>query len=117
MRMSNQDDAAMEAQWAEAEDRITQLEARIVELEAKRNAMKPWAALGALYEAKSRENDCCDINGGTLQDAAIALGLLEYVTVDNPCGPDGYCYCEDYFGRDEWPVQCLRLSALGKEMP
>lgn len=53
-----------------------------------------------------RDNDCADIDGGTLQDQAIAFGLLEYVTVDSPCGEN--CVCVDY--ADSWPTQCLRLS-------
>jgi len=92
----------------EAKDRIT-------ELEAERDAMKPWALLGKKCFNESRGSEQRDVDGEVLQDAAIALGLFEYVMVGEPCGDR--CYCEDYFGRDEWPVQCLRLSALGKEMP
>jgi len=110
MNMPEGRGAAMEAKGAEAKDRIT-------ELEAEHDAMKPWAMLGRGCLTESRENGCGDIDGVTLQDAAIDLGLLEYVTVDKPCGTDGDCYCADYYGRDEWPVRCLRLSALGKEMP
>jgi len=96
---------------------LSRAQDRITELKAERDAMKPWAALGRGCLTESRENGCGDIDGVTLQDAAIDLGLLEYVTVDKPCGTDGDCYCADYYGPDEWPAQCLRLSTLGKAMP
>jgi len=107
---SDERESAIAAKGAEAEDRITKLE-------AERDAMKPWATLGKKCLAESRENGCGDVDGVTLQDAAIDLRLLEYVTVDTPCGTDGNCYCADYYGPDEWPAQCLRLSALGKTVP
>jgi len=90
---------------------------KIAELGAERDVMKPWATLGRGCLIESRVNGCGDVDGVTLQDAAIDLGLLEYVTVDKPCGTDGDCQCADYYGPDEWPAQCLRLSARGKEMP
>jgi len=96
---------------------VSTKDARIAELEAERDAMKPWAILGVQCLAESREKGYCDVDGGAVQDVAIALGLLEYVTVDKPCGTDGDCQCADGYGPDEWPAQCLRLSALGKEMP
>ncbi len=47
-----------------------------------------------------------DIDGGAAQNEAIRLGLLEYVTVTEPCGDT--CACTDYYAHDEWPHQCLR---------
>jgi len=77
--------------------------------------MKPWALLGKKCFNESRGSEQRDVDGEVLQDAAIALGLFEYGTVGEPCGDK--CQCADGYGRDEWPVQCLRLSALGKTVP
>jgi len=90
-------------------------DARIVELEAERDALNPWATLGMACLARSPENDCDPISGGALQQLAIDLGLLEYATVGEPCGDR--CQCADYYGPNKWPAQCLRLSALGKTLP
>lgn len=52
----------------------------------------------------------CDLDGGTIQDEAEKLGLLERRTVTGPCcGPDnGFCWCAHVSG---FPTECLRKSA------
>ena len=53
-----------------------------------------------------------DIDGGSLQDAGEKLGVLAHVTVAEPCGE--ICECQEYYGADEWPVQCLRETDAAK---
>ena len=67
------------------------------------------AQLGRWCLTESRGNDCSDIDGGSLQEKAIELGLLAYVTVTEPCGED--CVCTDYYAGDEWPHDCLRETS------
>lgn len=70
------------------------------------DALRALAELGRWCLTESRENDCSDVGGGSLQDKAIELGLLAYVTVAEPCGEA--CACMDYYAGDEWPHDCLR---------
>ena len=58
-------------------------------------------ALGEWVLEQDRESDIC---GGDVQDKAIELGLLHYVTVTEPCGE--LCHCAEYY--DEFPSECLR---------
>ena len=67
------------------------------------------AQLGRWCLTESLGNDCSDIDGGSLQEKAIELGLLAYVTVTEPCGED--CACMDYYASDEWPHECLRETS------
>ena len=67
------------------------------------------AQLGRWCLTESRGNDCSDIDGGSLQEKAIELGLLAYVTVTEPCGEG--CACMDYYAGDEWPHECLRETS------
>ena len=53
-----------------------------------------------------------DIDGGAAQDQAEALGLLERVTVEEPCGED--CSCAEFHGDPPW--ECLR-EAEGVRAP
>lgn len=69
-------------------------------------ALWALAELGRWCLTESRDNDCGDVDGGSLQDKAIELGLLAYVTVAEPCGEA--CACMDYYAGDEWPHDCLR---------
>ena len=46
-----------------------------------------------------------DLDGVSIQDKLIELGILHEVTVTGPCGER--CRCAEYW--DEWPNQCLRL--------
>lgn len=47
-----------------------------------------------------------DIDGGWMQDRLEALGILTYVTVNEPCGED--CRCVEY--ANTFPTRCLRLA-------
>lgn len=67
---------------------------------------KQLAEFGRWVLLYHRDNECGDVDGGTLQDHAIALGLLEYVTKDAPCGEN--CSCAEW--TDTWPTQCLRIA-------
>ena len=67
------------------------------------------AQLGRWCLAESRHPVPGDIDGGSLQEKAIELGLLAYVTVTEPCGED--CACMDYYASDEWPHECLRETS------
>lgn len=58
-------------------------------------------ALGEWVLEQNRENDIC---GGDVQDKAIELGLLHFVTVRERCGE--LCHCAEYY--DEFPADCLR---------
>lgn len=48
-----------------------------------------------------------DLDGGSIQDKLIELGLLVGVEVTEPCGE--LCRCVEYFG--EFPATCYRLDA------
>ena len=47
-----------------------------------------------------------DVDGGDLQDLAIACGLLTPVTATEPCGEG--CWCAEYHG--DFPVTCYRKT-------
>lgn len=55
-----------------------------------------------------RENDCCYVDGGTIQDAAEESGLLIKKMFDAPCGEG--CVCAEMC---KPPYECLVLSELG----
>lgn len=52
------------------------------------------------------DSDCCDVDGSALQDKAEQLGLLERVTVSEPCGEA--CVCAEVA---VFPQICIRLAA------
>lgn len=70
------------------------------------------AAFGRKVLDEHRE-EFGDLDGEWLQETAIKCGLLKYVTVDTPCGDE--CRCAEYYGQDEWPVQCLRPTDAAME--
>ena len=76
--------------------------------EAERDGWKALAQLGVWCLDESRQNDCSDIDGGSLQDKAIELGLLAYVDVAEPCNEA--CHCLEYEGSDGFPTRCLRYT-------
>jgi len=45
-----------------------------------------------------------DLDGASLQDKLVELGLLVEVHVTEPCGED--CRCAEW---DDFPQECLRL--------
>jgi hypothetical protein len=63
------------------------------------------AALGRWALLEHRDHECGDIDGGSLQDKAKALGLLVTVRVTEPCGE--YCPCAEW---GDFPQECLRLA-------
>jgi hypothetical protein len=48
-----------------------------------------------------------DVDGGFLQDAALACGLLTPVTATEPCGEN--CQCAEF---DDFPQTCYRKTRL-----
>jgi hypothetical protein len=74
---------------------------------------RPLEKFGRWVLSESRYPEAGDVDGGAIQDKAIELGLLGYVTVAEPCGE--HCACAEYFSADEWPCECLRETPLAKE--
>lgn len=62
-------------------------------------------ALWVLEELRG-DNMGSDLDGGSAQDKAEALGLLVRVEVTEPCS-DEYCSCAEY---GDFPQSCLRYS-------
>lgn len=44
------------------------------------------------------------VDGFDLQELAVKHGLMEVVQRAEPCGEG--CNCADYYGSDEWPIEC-----------
>lgn len=74
--------------------------------ERQESATEALAKLGAWVLQQSRD-DFGDVDGGSIQDKAIELGLLEAIKVSQPCGE--LCRCAEY---DDFPQTCLRLTPL-----
>jgi len=55
------------------------------------------------------EHNCCDIDGGDIDEALERLGLFEKDTFQEPCDPKD-CVCRDEYGLD-FPTVCTRLTA------
>lgn len=55
-----------------------------------------------------------DIDGGSAQDRAQALGLLAEVTVTEWCCEG--CACAEYHGDDDLPVDCMRETDLARAL-
>lgn len=66
------------------------------------------AAFGAWCLDEMRIDGGGDIDGGAAQDAAIRCGVLVYVRVTEPCGPN--CWCASY---DDFPQECLQRAVGG----
>lgn len=64
--------------------------------------------LAVLEESRT---DLGDIDGGWIQDKAESLGLLERVTVTEPCGEE--CRCAEY---GDFPHECLRYSQAYRDL-
>lgn len=73
--------------------------------------MKDYAALlrfaGLMLEA--HRDELSDIDGGTAQDAMVACGLLEQLTVTKPCGENCDCAYSDDF-----PTECCFETDLAR---
>ena len=54
-----------------------------------------------------------DLDGAWLQDAAIGVGLMHWVEVNEACNVGradvANCWCAEY--HDTFPAMCLRMSA------
>lgn len=70
-------------------------------------ALRKLAILGLACLVEHRE-EFGDVAGDWLEDAARKLGVLVSVPVSEPCGE--LCACCEYYGSDEFPVECLRLA-------
>lgn len=55
-------------------------------------------------------DDFGDVDGFTIQEAAVECGLLEGETRHEPCGED--CNCTNYHGDMSGGVTCYRRTAL-----
>ena len=74
-------------------------------------ADEPLAKFGAWCLGEMDRDGGGDIDGGAAQDKALELGVLERVTVTEPCGED--CYCAEFYG--EFPAECIREAAAIRE--
>ena len=93
---------------AHAEALLAFAHARLpVLLAAERDAASLRLFAGKAIQA-ARVNEIGDWDGGEMQDAMVASGLLDEVTVHAPCGDS--CRCAEY---DDFPQTCYRVSALG----
>lgn len=59
----------------------------------------------ARWVIREHRSELGDVDGGSIQEKLIELGILHEVTVTEPCGEN--CRCSEYW--DEFPNQCLRL--------
>lgn len=73
--------------------------------------LTPWAKMGAWALETSRE-EMGGLDGGEIQDAALAFGLLHEVEVTEPCCDE--CQCAEY---DDFPQKCLRIRIPFKPIP
>lgn len=95
------------------EFREAELDARVSELLAANNAevekrrkAERWAAFGRAVMAQHKDNDCGDVDGGSLQELGVQTGVLEIVEAKGPCAEEG-CMCAATC--DDWPVDCYRV--------
>lgn len=70
----------------------------MTEIESKLIKFARWAIA-------EHRMECGDLDGASIQDKLVELGLLVAVRVTEPCGED--CRCVEY---DEFPQDCLRLA-------
>lgn len=87
----------------------TQAADRLDELEREVEALRRFAGL----VLDDHRTNMSDVSGFDVQGWAESCGLLERVEVQEPCGEE--CQCVEYHGSDpkDWPVLCLRNTALG----
>lgn len=64
--------------------------------------VKAFAAFGQKIYLEHRDGGPNDVDGATLQEAALATGLLKEVLVDEPCHREG-CDCAETTG---FPARC-----------
>jgi len=81
------------------------------QLERELAEAKKLKQFGIVVLEEHRQNECCDLDGGFLQDMAEKYGLLERVSVTEPCGEN--CACQEW---DDFPQECLRYPAAIKAM-
>lgn len=59
----------------------------------------------ARWAIVEHRNHCGDIDGASIQDKLVELGLLVEVAVTEPCGDN--CSCVEY---GDFPQTCLRVT-------
>jgi hypothetical protein len=70
------------------------------------DATERWAAFGRAVMAQHKDDDCGDVDGGSLQELGVQTGVLEIVEAKGPCAEEG-CMCAAMGG--DWPVDCYRV--------
>lgn len=86
---------------------IESLRTQLAGVSAELDRALPLARLATWALDTSRE-DMTDVDGGSLEDSAIELGVLVPVGMKEFCGES--CNCTEYFGTDELPITCIRYS-------
>ena len=71
----------------------------------------PDYARFAVLVLRASRMDMGDVDGGDIQDWATECGLLEKVTVTEPCA--GECRCAEY---GDFPTTCYRETAATREV-
>ena len=59
----------------------------------------------ARWVIREHRESLSDIDGGSIQDKLMELGLLAEVTVTEPCGEN--CACVEY---GDFPQTCLKIT-------
>ncbi len=100
-----------------SEHRMQVLERQVAALLDERDKMKDgyWDEVGKLraFAQKILEGwpeEFGDVDGFTIQDAAVECGLLAEETRHEPCGEE--CNCASYNGDMSDGVTCYRRTAL-----
>ncbi len=70
----------------------------------KEEATERWAEFGRRIMAEHKVDHGCDVDGGTIQDIAVELGVLQVVEVTEPCGD--HCACAEV---GDFPLSCYRV--------
>ena len=74
-------------------------------LERELSVAREAAAFAGLVLAESRDS-LADLDGGWIQDTAVACGMLEAVEVTEACNPDN-CMCAEC---GDFPATCYRYT-------
>jgi hypothetical protein len=72
-------------------------------------ALRAFARFGA-WALREHRLELGDLDGGSIQDEAIVLGLLHHVPATERCGEN--CFCAEW---DDFPQDCLRLTPAAHE--
>ena len=88
----------------------TQLAVSMPDERQRTDTERLMAFVGAVMEEHRHDGEPGDVDGGVLQDMAVAHGLLVEVTVTEPCDPE-FCVCAETVN---FPTTCYRNSDLMK---